>query len=80
MSSSFDEERSAKKDPASDEKVFDRFAGNIAESDDDYDEEDMDHPSRKPSSRISDNFDPKPEVGKSSFFSPAPVIVSKEIV
>ena len=79
MSNSFEEEQSVKsskkeeKEPVSDEKVFDRFAGNIAESDDDYDEEDDTSPRKKSSGIINEN--PQPEA-KSSFFTQTPVIAN----
>ena len=79
MSNSFEEDQSAKKDPVSDEKVVDRFAGNIAESDDDYDEEDISVKPKKSNQRISETYDPQPEA-KQSFFTPAPVIITKQIV
>ena len=66
MSNSFEEDQSAKKDPVSDEKIVDRFAGNIAESDDDYDEEDISVKPKKSNQRINENYDQKPEA-KSSF-------------
>jgi hypothetical protein len=36
----------------------DRFAGNIAESDDDYDEEDISVKPKKSNQRISETYDP----------------------
>ena len=79
MSNSFEEDQSAKKDPVSDEKVVDRFAGNIAESDDDYDEEDISLKAKTQNQIITENYVPKPEA-KTDFFTPAPVIITKEIV
>lgn len=78
MSNSFEEDQTAKKDPASDERVVDRFAGNIAESDDDYDEEDISVKAKVENQIITENYNTKPE-GKSSFFTPAPEIISKDI-
>ena len=85
MSNSFEEKEIQEieeiVEPISAEKLVERFIGNIAESDDDYDDEEQsfDGPKRKPSAKILNNIvKGTQKVVQQSFFSKSPIINSSK--